>query len=186
MDFYAGNLRSNANLSSEVSGLRPDDIHPAFRSSMGSSSTRFPSPPPRSAARPSQAPSVRAQTAYSESVAPPPRSAARPTQPPRAKAPSTYSESVYSRATRPVQPPPARPQTAYSESVYSRTYFGGPPRPQSLIPDVPSMPSAKNLEAQAKAYRKLMGMADEDATERLRSDASKDTNDRVTQFGDFY
>jgi hypothetical protein len=101
--------------------------------------------------------------------------------PPRSFAGSSYRP--VRRPSPPPPPPPLRAQTLYTASVYSREPFGSSSHAQGSVPDLPSI---RYSGEQARAYRNLMGIAEEhNESDRRRAHDSKLSDDRITRWMDF-
>lgn len=189
LDYYTGGLNSSAKAASRSPTPTPlpeDSVHPAFRDSLmtfdnGTGTFHLrgtsPPPPPESAARGTWSSSVPPSTARQSS-------SHRGTW-------STWTTEVpssHNARVPPCEPPPfpstpRRAPTIYSASVYSINQFGDPCFAPSPVPEVPSIPDKEQRE---RAYRRMMGIDDNEKengeTDQRRSRDSKLSNERVSEW----
>jgi hypothetical protein len=189
LGYYTGGLNSSAKAGSRTRAPTPvpeDSVHPAFRDSLmtfdngtGTFHLRGTSTPqpPESAARGTWASSVPPSMARQCST----RRGTWSTW--KIAVPSSYISRVPPHEPSPLPSTPRRPPTAYSASVYSINQFGDPSSAPTSVPDVPSIP---DTEQQERAYRRMMGIGDDEKengeTDRRRSRDSKLSNHRVSEW----
>ena len=189
LDYYTGGLNSSAKASSRTRAPTPlpeDSVHPAFRDSLmtfdnntGTFHLRgtSPPPPPESAACGTWTSSVPPSTARQSST----RRGTWSTW--TTQVPSSHNARVPPQEPHPLPSTPRRAPTIYSASVYSINQFGDPSSAPTSAPDVPSIP---DTEQQERAYRRMMGIDDNEKEngeiDRRRSRDSKLSNHRVSEW----
>jgi hypothetical protein len=176
LDFYAGSLKSNANLASQTRTPTPtpQDIHPAFRDSMMSFDDNTgtfhlrcnaATPRPKHSARGTWSNTTAASFFQVSPQGPPPQ----PHPAPESKARGTWPAWTTNaqQSALPIRAPSRAalaspgPSTMYTVSVYSRNQFGDPVVPPSPVPDVPRVPEV-HKETKARQYTNKMKIEDED------------------------
>jgi hypothetical protein len=189
LDYYTGGLNSSTKAASRTRTPTPlpeNSVHPAFRDSLmtfdnctGTFHLRgtSPPPPPESAARGTWTSSVPPSTARQSST----RRGTWSTW--TTEVPSTHNARVLPCEPPPLPSTPRRAPTIYTASVYSINQFGDPSFAPSPVPEVPSI---LDTEQRERAYRRMMGIDDNEKengeTDRRRSRDSKLSNERVSEW----